>query len=106
MSIIDDHSRKVWVHLLKHKNDAFKAFKNWKNLTENETGNIIKVLRTDNGLEFCNEEFNQYCLDHGIDRHKTVRMTPQKNGVAERMNRTLLEKARCMLLSSGLPKGF
>ena len=106
LSIIDDHSRKVWVHLLKHKNDAFKAFKNWKNLTENETGNKIKVLRTDNGLEFCNDEFNQFCLDHGIDRHRTVRMTPQQNGVAERMNRTLLEKARCMLLSSGLPKGF
>ena len=53
-----------------------------------------------------NNEFNQFCLDHGIDRHRTVRMTPQQNGVAERMNRTLLEKARCMLLSSGLPKGF
>ncbi|KAL0365526.1 UNVERIFIED_CONTAM: Retrovirus-related Pol polyprotein from transposon TNT 1-94 [Sesamum angustifolium] len=31
---------------------------------------------------------------------------PLNNGVAERMNRTLLEKVRCMLISSGLPKSF
>ena len=42
----------------------------------------------------------------GIDRHFTVRETPQQNGVAERMNRTLPEKVRCMLSDAGLPKNF
>jgi len=32
------------------------------------------------------------------------RYTPQQNGVEERINRTILEKARCMLLGSELPK--
>ena len=32
--------------------------------------------------------------------------TPQQNGVAERMNRTLNERARSMSLHAGLPKTF
>ncbi|KAL2231405.1 UNVERIFIED_CONTAM: Retrovirus-related Pol polyprotein from transposon TNT 1-94 [Sesamum indicum] len=46
------------------------------------------------------------CDKFGIKRHKTNPYTPQQNGVAERMNRTLLEKVRCLLISSGLPKSF
>ncbi|PNX72588.1 copia LTR rider, partial [Trifolium pratense] len=42
----------------------------------------------------------------GIKRHRTVAYTPQQNGLAERMNMTLLEQVRCMLLRAGLPKRF
>ncbi|KAG8483260.1 hypothetical protein CXB51_022251 [Gossypium anomalum] len=56
------------------------------------TGKQIKYLRTDNGLEFCSDEFNRLCKSEGIVRHLTVRHTPQQNGVAERMNRTIMEK--------------
>ncbi|KAJ4967885.1 hypothetical protein NE237_014586 [Protea cynaroides] len=106
LTFIDDYSRKVWVHFLKRKSDVFKNFKNWKILVENQTGKKIKRLRTDNGLEFCSSEFNKFCTDSGIVRHCTVRHTPQQNGVAERMNMTLMERARCMLSNSGLEKDF
>jgi transposase InsO family protein len=104
LSLIDDFSRKVWIYLLKQKSDTFEKFKNWKTLIENQMDKKIKVLRTDNGLEFCNTEFDQLCRDDGILRHKTVPYTPQQNGVAERMNRTILDKVRCMMISSGVPK--
>ncbi|CAM8938448.1 unnamed protein product [Rhodiola kirilowii] len=106
LSIVDDYSRRVWTFLLKTKDEAFTKFKDWKLLEENQTGKKVKALRTDNGLEFCNAEFDNFCIDHGILRHKTVRLTPQQNGVAERMNRTLLDKLRCLLFTSGLPKSF
>ncbi len=32
--------------------------------------------------------------------------TPQQNGVAERMNRTLLDKVRAMLVDAGLPETY
>ena len=48
----------------------------------------------------------QVCQNEGIKRHFTVRHTPQQNGVAERMNRTLLENVRCMLSNAGLDKKF
>ena len=75
-------------------------------MIEKQTGRQVKCLRTDNGLEFYSDEFNTLCKKEGIDRHRTVRHTPQHNGVAERMNRTLMEKVRCMLSNAQLPKSF
>nr|GEW23800.1 retrotransposon protein, putative, Ty1-copia subclass [Tanacetum cinerariifolium] len=48
----------------------------------------------------------QLCIESGIARHLTVSGTPQQNGVAERMNRTLIDKVHCLLIQSGLPKTF
>ena len=73
---------------------------------ENQTSRKMKHLRTDNGLEFCSSEFDRLCKDEDIARHRTVRNTPRQNGVAERVNKTLLERARCMLSNSGLNKSF
>ncbi|CAA3000335.1 pre-mRNA-splicing factor ATP-dependent RNA helicase DEAH10 [Olea europaea subsp. europaea] len=71
-----------------------------------KTNKRIKALRKDNGFEFCNIEFDLFCKESSILRHRTTTYTPQQNGVAERMNRTFLKKVICMLLSSGLPKVF
>ncbi|GJU53551.1 retrovirus-related pol polyprotein from transposon TNT 1-94 [Tanacetum coccineum] len=53
----------------------------------------VKKLRTDNGLEFCNREFEKLCIESRIARHLTVTGMPQQNGVAERMNRTFMDKS-------------
>jgi len=106
LTFIDDYSRKVWIYFLKRKNDVYLTFKQWKVLIEKQTGKQIKRLRTDNGMEFCEREFDEFCKNEGIVRHRTVRMTPQQNGVAERMNRTLLERARCLISNAGLTKDF
>ncbi|GJZ08691.1 copia LTR rider [Tanacetum coccineum] len=106
ISIIDDYFRRVWVYILRFKHKAFGKFKDWKKLVENQTGRTVKKLRTDNGLEFYNWEFEQLCIESGIFRHLTVDGTPQQNGVAERMNRTLMDKVRCLLIQYGLPKTF
>jgi len=106
LTIIDDYTMKVWPYFLKHKSEAFLAFKEWKVMVEKQTKKKVKKLRTDNGIEFCSEEFNSYCKSEGIVRHYTVPYTPQQNGVAERMNRTIISKARCMLSNAGLHRHF
>lgn len=106
LSIIDDKTRKVWLMFLKTKDETFVKFCEWKELVENQMNKKVKVLRTDNGLEFCNARFDEYCRKHGIERHRTCTYTPQQNGVAERMNRTIMEKVRCMLNESGLDEEF
>ena len=106
MTLIDDHSRKVWLYILKTKDQVVEKFKVWKALVENQSGRKLKALRTDNGLEFCNREFEAFCQKYGILRHKTVRFTPQQNGLAERMNRTIIDKTRCMLINSKLSRCF
>lgn len=99
---IGDFSRKFFVHFLKNKSDIFSEFKIFKYRVERETDRKIKILRTDNGGEYINGEFDRFLESGGIRRHLTVPYTPQQNGVAERANRTLVEMARCMLLSSNL----
>ncbi|KAG9446485.1 hypothetical protein H6P81_012613 [Aristolochia fimbriata] len=100
---IDDYSRKTWIYTLKKKSNVFNMFKYWLARVENETGSRLKCLLSDNGGEFCNKEFDSYCAKRGIRRIKTVPRTPQQNGVAERMNRTILERARSMRIHAGLP---
>ena len=104
LTFIDDFSRMVWVFALKSKYEVLEKFKNWKTFVENQTDLKVKALRTDNGLEYCNKLFEEFCKKNGIQRHKTVTYTSQQNGLAERMNMTLVEKVRCMLIYSKLPK--
>ena len=75
-------------------------------MVEIETGKKLKCLRSDNGGEYCSREFDRYCSEHGIRREKTVPRTPQESRVSERMNKTIMERARCMRLHAGLPLQF
>ncbi|KAG2849693.1 hypothetical protein PC113_g17343 [Phytophthora cactorum] len=59
-------------------------------------------LRSDNGTEFVNKKMDKICELNGIVHQKTVPYSPQQNGVAERMNRTIMEKARSMLYYKGV----
>ncbi|KAF5797362.1 putative RNA-directed DNA polymerase [Helianthus annuus] len=106
VTFIDDSTRKVWVYFLKHKSGVFDAFKIWKSAVENETNLKVKCLKSDNGGEYISKQFTDYCAKEGIKMIKTVPGTPQQNGVAERMNRTLNERARSMRLNAGMPKTF
>nr|AAC62132.1 copia-like retroelement pol polyprotein [Arabidopsis thaliana] len=102
----NDWSRKVWVYFLKTKDEAFASFTEWKKMVETQSERKLKHLRTDNGLEFCNHKFDEVCKKEGIVRHRTCTYTPQQNGVAERLNRTIMNKVRSMLSESGLDKKF
>lgn len=77
LSNVDDYSRRVWVYPLKSKDETFSKFKEWKVLTERKTNRKLKCLRTDNGLEFLNHQFKEMCCSEGIERHLTVKGTPQ-----------------------------
>ncbi|CAA7028218.1 unnamed protein product [Microthlaspi erraticum] len=106
ISFIDDWSRKVWIYFLKSKDEAFDKFSEWKRMVELQSERKVKKLRTDNGLEFCNNRFDGLCKQAGIVRHKTCAYTPQQNGAAERLNRSIVNKVRSMLSESGLEQRF
>ncbi|KAH9701426.1 hypothetical protein KPL71_024990 [Citrus sinensis] len=106
VTFIDDYSRRCWVYPIKKKSDVFPVFKEYKVRVELESGKKIKCLRTDNGGEYTDGEFLAFCKQEGIQRQFTVAYTPQQNGVAERMNRTLTEWIRAMLRTAGLPNSF
>lgn len=106
VTFTDDHSRMSHVYFMKTKNQVFEKFQEYKALVENQTGKRIKIFRSDNGTEYVNNQFLKFFKDCGIQFQTTAPYTPQQNGVAERLNRTIVEKARCMLFQAGLSTGL
>ena len=56
------------VGLLKNKSKEFEKFKSYKILVEKHTGKHVKILRSDNGTEYCNKVFDEYLKNEGIIR--------------------------------------
>ena len=66
LTFIDDFSRMTFGYLLEHKDQTFIRFKDFKSLVENQNDFKIKMLRSNNGGEYNNNEFNDYCVKYGI----------------------------------------
>ena len=64
----------------------------------------MNFLRTDGGGEYMAGDFQRWLKARGIHYEVTNANTPQENGVAERLNRTVLEMVRTMMFDSKLPK--
>lgn len=99
---IDDKTRYTFVYFLKKKSEVFSKLVEFKSLVENLTNKKIKKFRSDNGKEFVNKAVSQLFKENGIVHQLTIDYCPEQNGVAERANRTLVEKAKCMLEEAGL----
>jgi 5'-3' exoribonuclease 2 len=66
VSSIDDFSRKTWLYFLRNKYEVFSKFKEFKSLVENQIDKKIKVMRTNNGGEFCGNDFENFYKQCGI----------------------------------------
>uniref|UniRef100_A0AAV1UYL3 Uncharacterized protein n=1 Tax=Peronospora matthiolae TaxID=2874970 RepID=A0AAV1UYL3_9STRA len=102
----DEYSHFSVVFLLKNKSEVASKFAEFVVFAETQTGNRVKLLRSDNGGDYKSHEMTKLCSSRGIVQKFTPPYTPQLNGVAERMNRTLVECARCMMEHAGLSKEY
>lgn len=106
LSFIDDKTHYMWIYILKHKSELLQKLLKRKALVEKSTGMQLKTLRSDNGREYISLEFKDYLSKEGIRHEMTIPKTPEQNGVDERMNRTLVESVRSMLVDAKLPHKF
>ena len=100
ITLTDDFSNHVSVRILKHKNDAATAILNYINYVEKQLGQAVKFFHSDNGGEFISKALEQELKGRGIIPDIPPPYHPRSNGVAERMNRTLCESARAMLIAA------
>lgn len=101
---VDDFSRMCTVYFLRSKDETLMYFKQYKKFVENQQSKKIKILRSDNGGEFCSAKMTDYLKQCGILHQKTNSYTPEQNGLCERNNRSIVEKARCLLYDSKFEK--
>ncbi|GJU98603.1 putative ribonuclease H-like domain-containing protein [Tanacetum coccineum] len=104
--ITDDFNRFSWVFFLRTKDETSGILKDFIRQIENQLNQKVKTIRYDNGIEFKNRDFIEFCGSKGINREYSNARTPQENGVAERKNRIFIEAARTMLADSFLPNTF
>ena len=91
LTFTDDLSRYGYIYLMKHKSKIFEKFKEFQSEVENRRNKKIKFLRSDRGGEYLSYEFGLHLKQCGIVSQLTPRETPQRNGVTERRDRTLLD---------------
>ncbi|GEM09458.1 gag-Pol polyprotein [Rhodotorula toruloides] len=104
VTFVDDHTRMLWVEPLARKSDVFEAFVRFKAKVENESGRRIQRFRSDNGGEYMSRTFDDMLAEHGIIRESPPPYSPQSNGVAERVNRSIVEGIVSLLAQAGAPK--
>ena len=127
ITFIDDYSNWTAEYYMCKKSEALDCLMRYKSSAERHTNQILaklhvheyrngtncegdeiklKILRSGNGGEYLSNKFKQYLQGNGIKHELTVAYTPQQNGLAERMKRTLLDLVRSMLHHMNIEKRF
>lgn len=94
LTITDDYSRKSWIFLAASRTAVYTDFATWRAQVEREAGCKLQAVRMDNAPEF--RKLAQDLEGEGIRNEFTAAYTPSQNGVAERLNRTLITRTRAV----------
>ena len=88
---------------MKYKSEIVERFKEFQSEVENHRNKKIKFVRSNRGREYLSYEFGLQLKQCGIVSQLTPPRTPQRYGVSERRNRTLLDMVRSMMSLTDLP---
>lgn len=106
VTFVDHYSHFCVLYVIERKDEVCKKFEEYINLVQSKFGTRIERLTCDNGGEYVSEKFKELCRKNGIKIQYTVARNPEQNGVAERFNRTIMEKARCLMFDADMDKIF
>lgn len=106
VTFIDGYTHYTKTYLITEKSEVFDKFKEYVAQATAHFDLKVNSLYCDNGGEYFSTAFQNFCSEKGIAYHPTIRYTPQLNGVAERMNRTLVQKARAMIHNAKLEQSY
>jgi len=106
VGVIDDYTRFKAIVPVKTKGVAKNAVMAVVARWETQTGHRVRVIRSDNGLEYTGGDWPAWLAAKGIQHQTTTRYTPQSNGVAERYNRVVAELTVAALAGCNLDGKF
>ncbi|XP_026429105.1 uncharacterized protein LOC113325087 [Papaver somniferum] len=104
LTIVDDHSRCVWVYLMAHKTEVVKNFQSFCAMAKTQFDRHVKKDRSDNGTEF--RPLIPFFSEQGIEFQTSCVDTPQQNGRVERKHRHILNVERALRFQANLPLRF
>ena len=98
ITFIDDFTRYSWIYFLRNKNDAYQSIREFIIRIKNQFNTTIKKIFSDNGGEYIDNRVTQFLIENGVEHEFSPPYEHDSNGIAERFNRTIVTKARTMLL--------
>ena len=106
LTFIDKNSRHLRVYFIKRKSDVTEKTKHFIQWVHTQRGIFPKNILSDGGGEYVTIDLRKHCDSLGINLTHSEAYSPQMNGIAERINRTLEEGATALLLQANLPRNF
>ena len=106
MTFLDDYSHFSFVYFLKRRNEVPNVLIKFVNFVTNQKGKSIKIIRSDSAQENVNRNVVEFMENKGIQHQKPCPYTPEQNGKAEWLNRTLLDITRTLLSGANLDNEF
>ncbi|KAK1421243.1 hypothetical protein QVD17_23430 [Tagetes erecta] len=103
---LDDCTDFLWTYPITNKSQAYTAFTNFYNLINTQFERKIKQFQCDNGTEYTNNNFKQFCHINGMQFRFSCPHTSSQNGKAERKIRTINNMIRTILSQASLPSSF
>jgi len=101
--IVDDFTRYTWIFPMHNKSEVRANVTNFITYAENQFSTKVKIIRTNNGIEFSMHDFFG---SKGIIHETTCIETPEQNGIVEKKHQHLLNVTRALLFQSSLPVVF
>jgi transposase InsO family protein len=102
LTFTDDYTRRSWIYLTRTRTELYDRFRQWQMTAERQSNEKLQAIRCDNAGEY-KALATRLKRENGVAVEFTTSYTPEQNGVAERLNRTLTTKIRAMLMEAGLP---
>ncbi|KAJ0678253.1 putative RNA-directed DNA polymerase [Helianthus annuus] len=106
MVFLDDFTNFLWTYPISNKSQGFLIFTTFSNYIQTQFDRKIKQFQCDNGKEYANSQFQQYCTQHGMHFHFSCPHTSSQNGKAEQKIRTINNVIRTLLAHSSLPNTY
>lgn len=105
-TLTDDYSKIIKIFCIKSKDQVFDCLVEFVNEAENITNKRVKKLRCDNGTEYINHKIISFARKKGIRLNPCPTYVHELNGTAERLNRTIMDMARCLMAEAEIDRKF
>ncbi|KAI3518158.1 hypothetical protein L1887_06607 [Cichorium endivia] len=103
---LDDYTNFLWTYPLSKKSNVFRAFSIFQTLIKTQFERPIKTFQCDNGTEYNNQSFHNFCTENGLVFRFSCPYTSAQNGKAERKIRSINNIVRTLLTHASLPPSF
>ena len=106
LTFVDRKSRFLKIYLLRRKSEVQEKTRGFISWVQTQKEKNPKKISSDYGGEYTCHDLQKFCEGLGVEWEYTEADTPQQNGIAERINRTVMEGSSAMRHTANLPEEF